>query len=203
MSDTNDMRRDFEAWFSDEGLHPLSVKRSGNSYGLVQAASAWVVWQAATKSATASERERCARACENRVIGDMSEYDDGARACAEYIRQGDHLMKRGSDGDGKPFMGNMQQVLQDYQSAADIEAREVDRLNAQVASLRKDALRAATVAFSLMVVYKPDELPPDAQELAKWLEINAIPFFPRDEDVWVDLLFIDVIRSAIRQGGDT
>lgn len=40
-------RARFEAWFSDGGARPKAVERSGDGYRLMQAQSAWTVWQAA------------------------------------------------------------------------------------------------------------------------------------------------------------
>lgn len=51
MSDLNEqMRAEFEAWFSDDCKSPLAVERnSGGTYKLMQAQSAWIVWQAARR----------------------------------------------------------------------------------------------------------------------------------------------------------
>lgn len=53
------------------------------------------------------------------------------------LKESGPLMERGSDGDGKPVMGTMKQILQDYRDAADAEAKEVDRLNAEIEALTR------------------------------------------------------------------
>lgn len=50
MPDLNELRAEFEAWFSDDCKSPLAVERnSGGTYKLMQAQSAWIVWQAARR----------------------------------------------------------------------------------------------------------------------------------------------------------
>ena len=51
-------------------------------------------------------------------------------------------MQRGTTIGGTPWMGTMREVLEDYKSAADTEARWGDEARAEVAGLRK-ALAAA------------------------------------------------------------
>ena len=51
-------------------------------------------------------------------------------------------MQRGTTIEGTPWMGTMREVLEDYKSAADTEARWGDEARAEVAGLRK-ALAAA------------------------------------------------------------
>lgn len=87
--------------------------------------------------------------------------------------------------------------LEDAQILSNENGLAALKAQCEVLSLRKDALRAATVAFSLMVIHSTDELPGDAQQLAEWLRINAFHFLPEEGDV--EVLFIDIIRKAIRQ----
>jgi len=67
MTDTTDMRRDFEAWMIKEwGYTQLELRL--DAHGAYQAhvvIIAWTAWQAATERATAIERERCAVVCES------------------------------------------------------------------------------------------------------------------------------------------
>lgn len=76
------MREQFEAWFSDNGASPKAVARSGDSYLLAQANSAWSAWQAAC----AAEREACAKVCDATAPEDWSDWDQCAKYCAEAIR---------------------------------------------------------------------------------------------------------------------
>jgi hypothetical protein len=81
------MRRDFEHWFSYEGEIPQAVERNGSSYRTGQAARAWWAWQAATLK----ERERCALVCDA-IARDSeesirnSQYEKGCDDCADAIR---------------------------------------------------------------------------------------------------------------------
>ena len=112
MSDTNDMRREFEVLLVGRGA---STTHKGEGYGDSLSQSFWVFWQIATERATAAKDTEIAS-----------------------LKKSGPCIVRGTDGYGKPFMGTMEQVLQDYRSAADAEAREVDRLNAKIVSLRKE-----------------------------------------------------------------
>jgi hypothetical protein len=47
MLDDNVTREAFEHWYSNAGLYPEAVERSGDSYRLIQANGAWQAWQAA------------------------------------------------------------------------------------------------------------------------------------------------------------
>jgi len=60
MTDTTDMRRDFEAWYSDEGRPVIAVTQNSNAYALSLATQAWTAWKAGAERATGIERERCA-----------------------------------------------------------------------------------------------------------------------------------------------
>ena len=70
--------------------------------------------------------------------------------------------------------------------------------DAEIAALRKDALQASATAFSFMVMDRPNELPEDAQELAKWLDAHVFPSFPPDP-AGPEELFLYIIRKAIAQ----
>ena len=76
MSDTNDMRSEFELWIRTAWF--IDPKKSE-----VEAARA--AWQAATERATAIERERCAMVCYF-VGGKDTDFE--AHDCAAAIRQG-------------------------------------------------------------------------------------------------------------------
>ena len=84
MIDTNDMRREFVAWFFDERQSPKAITQNSNVYTLMLATQAWCAWQAATERATAVERERCAAICDS-----VNNYDNPMTAndCAAAIRQ--------------------------------------------------------------------------------------------------------------------
>ncbi len=45
------VRELFEAWYSSDGLYPKAIERSGDSYLLASAASAWRAWGACAKAA--------------------------------------------------------------------------------------------------------------------------------------------------------
>ena len=82
MSDTNDMRRDFEVLLVARGA---STIRKGDGYGDSLSQSFWVFWQVATERSTVLERERCAAVCNS-----VNNYDNPMTAndCATAIRQG-------------------------------------------------------------------------------------------------------------------
>ena len=93
MSETNDMRQEFEAWFSDKGKALKAVTRKGDNYVLMSTRQAWWAWQLATKRATAVERERCATVCEAmKTMGGTEDVERGFNAAmqrsATAIRQG-------------------------------------------------------------------------------------------------------------------
>lgn len=46
------------------------------------------------------------------------------------------IMERGKRTDGTPYMGTMREVLNDYKSAAQVEAKEGDKARAELAQLR-------------------------------------------------------------------
>lgn len=72
---------------------------------------------------------------------------------------------------------------------------ERDVLKKDAERYRKDALRAATVAFGLVASSHPKELPQDAGDLAGWLDANVLADFSDDEKP--EELFIYIIRAAI------
>ena len=59
MSDTNNMRRDFEVLLVARGASTIC---KSDGYGDSLSQSFWVFWQVATERATAVERDRCASA---------------------------------------------------------------------------------------------------------------------------------------------
>ena len=71
------------------------------------------------------------------LLADVQDALDANDAEQATLSENGPLMERCSDGDGKPIMGTMMPVLQDYRSAADYEAGEVDRLNAEIAALKE------------------------------------------------------------------
>ena len=91
MSETNDMRREFEVLLVARGA---STIRKGDGYGDSLSQSFWVFWQAATERATVLERERCAAQAEkstknNRVIvASIDGVPTSACFIATAIRQG-------------------------------------------------------------------------------------------------------------------
>ena len=96
MTDTTDMRRDFEAWYSEHFWQECEWDELRNCYVDVGCHYAWKGHQAATERATAIERERCAQVCEYEqaktastakfclVVAELRPYD----ICAAAIRQG-------------------------------------------------------------------------------------------------------------------
>lgn len=88
MSNTNDMHREFEAWFAPTFISDCQWNESRNCYVEYDCHMAWKGWQAATERATALERERCAVVCESRFMGDLNREDLEARRCADAIRKG-------------------------------------------------------------------------------------------------------------------
>lgn len=75
MSNTNDMRRDFEAWAN---TLDLDLKRFNDGYSDCNTDYAWFAYRAATERATALERERAA----------VLAYQAGMDGLAHAIRQG-------------------------------------------------------------------------------------------------------------------
>ena len=109
-------RQDFEAWFFDEYTLESNERINNAEYRNDAVQSAWLIWQAATKRATALERERCAKLCElikkTALATQAGPTDDlsnvmvrqvahlGAGVCADLIRQGaDTHGKAHGDGD--------------------------------------------------------------------------------------------------------
>ena len=101
MSDTNDMRRAFEAWWEanmnteemDLHRHIYPGAKSDWSYACHETHRSWMTWQAATERATALERERCAVVCEAmKTVCGTEDVERGwnaaMRRSAAAIRQG-------------------------------------------------------------------------------------------------------------------
>ena len=86
------------------------------------------------------------------------------------LKESGPLMERGTDDDGKPFMGTMHQVLQDYRSAADAEAREADRLNTQIVALKAEIGTERTTAspWKLMDSFPPVDLSVGLRKVILW-----------------------------------
>ena len=84
---TEAMRASFEVWHSGNGNWPKSVEKDGNgNYRLAQAASAWHTFQAAT----AIERERAAKVCEEQARECLDgEAANSCECCADAIRNGE------------------------------------------------------------------------------------------------------------------
>ena len=88
-------------------------------------------------------------AAKDAEIAGLREYLDAAQRRGEELRaqvaaltENGPPMQRGTTIEGTPWMGTMREVLEDYKSAADTEARWGDEARAEVAGLRK-ALAAA------------------------------------------------------------
>ena len=93
MTDTNDMRRDFEALLVARGASTI-CQGDGYGYGDSLSQSFWVFWQVATERATAIERERCAAVCHRmKTVSGTDDVERGwnaaMRRVATAIRQGD------------------------------------------------------------------------------------------------------------------
>ena len=83
----------------------------------------------------------CEQAAE---IAQLREYLDAAQRRGEELRaqvaaltENGPPMQRGTTIEGTPWMGTMREVLEDYKSAADTEARWGDEARAEVAGLRE------------------------------------------------------------------
>lgn len=81
-------------------------------------------------------------------IAQLREYLDAAQRRGEELRaevaaltENGPPMQRGTTIEGTPWMGTMREVLEDYKSAADTEARWGDEARAEVAGLRDELLR--------------------------------------------------------------
>jgi len=88
-------------------------------------------------------------AAKDAEIAGLREYLDAAQRRGEELRaqvaaltENGPPMQRGTTIEGTPLMGTMREVLEDYKSAADTEAKWGDEARAEVAGLRK-ALAAA------------------------------------------------------------
>ena len=82
----------------------------------------------------------CEQAAE---IAQLREYLDAAQRRGEELRaqvaaltENGPPMQRGTTIEGTPWMGTMREVLEDYKSAADTEAKWGDEARAEVAGLR-------------------------------------------------------------------
>lgn len=92
---------------------------------------------------------RVCQICEQAAeIAQLREYLDAAQRRGEELRaqvaaltENGPPMQRGTTIEGTPWMGTMRDVLEDYKSAADTEARWGDEARAEVAGLR-EALQA-------------------------------------------------------------
>ena len=81
---------------------------------------------------------------------------------------------------------------------ADFAQRITNGKDAEIAALRQDALIAASVAFSMMVIDRPDELPEDAQAVAQWVETHVFPLMPPDP-AGPEEMYLYIIRKAMAQ----
>lgn len=77
----------------------------------------------------------------------------------------------------------------DRQMMAAIEA-----LVAELNATRDASLISATILFGVLANTRPEGLPDDAEELARWLEVNAFHLLG-DSDAASDIIF-GVIREA-------
>ena len=87
--------------------------------------------------------------------------------------------------------------IKDMRNEIVFQLEQREKQVSEIAALRQDALRAATVAFGIFVLHRTDELPADAQDIAAWLEVNAFPLL--SDDVGPEELFISIIRAAMAQ----
>lgn len=99
MSDTNDMRREFEAWCkARRGINTSrdSTPPANGGTGEYESAHtnhAWWAWQAATERATALERERCAVVCQ--AMTTVSGTDDVERGWNAAVRRVSTAIRQG------------------------------------------------------------------------------------------------------------
>lgn len=88
------MQADFEAWADDRPGKSLRHSLDG-TFDYPLGKIVFEVWQAATAQATAIERERCAKVCEDEKLTEDDlqcetdqAYQMAVRHCAEAIRKG-------------------------------------------------------------------------------------------------------------------
>ena len=114
----------------------------------------------------------CEQAAE---IAQLREYLDAAQRRGEELRaqvaaltENGPPMQRGTTIEGTPWMGTMREVLEDYKSAADTEARWGDEARAEVAGLRSTL--ADSRAYVERLKKRIDEMMTERDVLIKVLE---------------------------------
>ena len=140
--------RTIQHWWGAEAMHAhaaavLAAERI--------TAAHWQSLAEANMALAVSANKRMA--AKDAEIAGLREYLDAAQRRGEELRaqvaaltENGPPMQRGTTIEGTPWMGTMREVLEDYKSAADTEARWGDEARAEVAGLRK-ALAAARAAL--------------------------------------------------------
>ena len=114
-------------------------------------------------------------AAKDAEIAGLREYLDAAQRRGEELRaqvaaltENGPPMQRGTTIEGTPWMGTMREVLEDYKSAADTEAKWGDEARAEVAGLRSTL--ADSRAYVERLKKRIDEMMTERDVLIKVLE---------------------------------
>ena len=144
----------------------------------------------------------CEQAAE---IAQLREYLDAAQRRGEELRaqvaaltENGPPMQRGTTIEGTPWMGTMREVLEDYKSAADTEARWGDEARAEVAGLRSTL--ADSRAYVERLKQRIDEMMTEQDARIKLLEDALLKAIVQNEH---DMLMTgEELRTARAALGD-
>lgn len=147
MSDTK--RNDFEAWYSDQGLFPKSVQRSGDGYVLMQANLSWIAWQAAIASqperAALPQAEKCGLSWDGKNV-----YGDAASIQAVKVAL--------HDADTVPYLKNLLSESYKTKSQPSAQSPGIDAVKVEDLDFTPDEHHSisdmANVGYSLMEMIK-------------------------------------------------
>ena len=144
----------------------------------------------------------------DRELQTMREYLDAAQRRGEELRaqvaaltENGPPMQRGTTIEGTPWMGTMREVLEDYKSAADTEARWGDEARAEVAGLRSTL--ADSHAYAERLKQRIDEMMTERDVRIKVLEDAlqmCVEQFQKPFQIHVpagDLQTLDAARAAL------
>ena len=125
----------------------------------------------------------------------------GLRAEVAALTENGPPMQRGTTIEGTPWMGTMREVLEDYKSAADTEARWGDEARAEVAGLRSTL--ADSHAYAERLKQRIDEMMTERDVRIKVLEDAlqmCVEQFQKPFQIHVpagDLQTLDAARAAL------
>lgn len=138
----------------------------------------------------------------------MTEKTTPAATAVRLLRENAESIKCCVSIDGMPQWwaeSDSKQLYDEHIEAADAlenapdsiaELKQENRLmQSRIERLGNDALRAASFAFGLMARDYPDDLPEDAQALAKGVKKYGFPLLP--DGMGVEEIFIHIIRDAM------